>query len=155
MAAIRRHVQELPERQRHGGPYAQVSGHGLSSNRRSIAPERVSDEIAIIPRVPDFAGQAEGLYLGAVMNCTMFANNCWKCGGRRPASPEVQLHCSVCDPCALELEADQKDNGAAGRVAGAGSPSPYFDVKLQARLREEAGKSLPWDGSAGFANRPL
>ena len=63
-----------------------------------------------------------------------------------PASPEIQLHCSVCEPCALELQ-QMKRTMALLDEWQAPEPSPYFDVKLQARLREEQQKStVGWFG---------
>ena len=57
-----------------------------------------------------------------------------------PASPEVQAHCSVCDPCALEWK-QMKGTLALLDEWQMPEPSPYFDVRLQARLREEQQKS--------------
>jgi hypothetical protein len=63
-----------------------------------------------------------------------------------PASTEIQLHCSVCDPCALELEQIRRTMALLDEWQ-APEPSPYFDVKLQARLREEQQKStVGWFG---------
>jgi hypothetical protein len=68
-----------------------------------------------------------------------------------PASPEVQLHCSVCDPCALELEQIRSTMALLDEWQ-APEPSPYFDVKLQARLREEQQKSTV--GWLGWFRKP-
>jgi hypothetical protein len=68
-----------------------------------------------------------------------------------PASPEIQSHCSVCDPCALELQ-QMKRTMALLDEWQAPEPSPYFDVKLQARLREEQQK--PAAGWFGWFRKP-
>jgi hypothetical protein len=63
-----------------------------------------------------------------------------------PASPEIQSHCAVCGPCALELEQLKKTMALLDEWQ-APDPSPYFDLKLQARLREEQQKStVGWFG---------
>ncbi len=63
-----------------------------------------------------------------------------------PASPEIQSHCSVCGSCALELEQLKKTMALLDEWQ-APEPSPYFDLKLQARLREEQQKStVGWFG---------
>jgi hypothetical protein len=68
-----------------------------------------------------------------------------------PASPEIQLHCSACDPCALEWE-QMKGTMALLDEWQAPEPSPYFDVKLQARLRAEQQKSTV--GWLGWFRKP-
>ncbi|MGA2960623.1 MAG: hypothetical protein ABSD96_03045 [Candidatus Korobacteraceae bacterium] len=68
-----------------------------------------------------------------------------------PASPEIQLHCSVCDPCALEWEQVKRTMALLDEWQ-APEPSPYFDVKLQARLREEQQK--PAMGWLGWFRKP-
>ena len=68
-----------------------------------------------------------------------------------PASPEIQLHCSVCKPCALEWEQMKKTMALLDEWQ-APEPSPYFDVKLQARLREEQQKSTV--GWLGWFRKP-
>ncbi len=63
MAAIRKHVMALPERQTHGGADAQVPGDGLSADRRGAETERVGDQVAALPRLPDAEGEVEGIRL--------------------------------------------------------------------------------------------
>jgi hypothetical protein len=68
-----------------------------------------------------------------------------------PASAEIQLHCSVCDPCALEWEQMKKTMALLDEWQ-APEPSPYFDVKFQARLRAEQQKSTV--GWLGWFRKP-
>jgi hypothetical protein len=63
-----------------------------------------------------------------------------------PISPEIQSHCSVCEPCALESEQIKRTMALLDEWQTP-EPSPYFDVRLQARLREEQQKStVGWFG---------
>jgi negative regulator of sigma E activity len=61
-------------------------------------------------------------------------------------SSEIQSHCLVCDPCALEAEQIKRTMALLDEWQ-APEPSPYFDVRLQARLREEQQKpAADWFG---------
>ncbi len=55
------------------------------------------------------------------------------------AEPEVNLHLRSCTGCAGELDELRKTMALLDEWQ-APEPSPYFDVRLQARLREEAAK---------------
>jgi hypothetical protein len=55
------------------------------------------------------------------------------------AEPEVNLHLLSCTGCAGELEELRKTMALLDQWQ-APEPSPYFDVRLQAHLREEAAK---------------
>jgi len=55
------------------------------------------------------------------------------------AEPEVNDHLHACVDCAATLE-DFRKTMALLDEWQAPEPSPYFDVRLQARLREEAAK---------------
>jgi anti-sigma factor RsiW len=59
---------------------------------------------------------------------------------RGPASAELASHFAACAPCARELE-EMKQTMALLDEWQAPEPSPYFDVRLQARLREEQQKA--------------
>ena len=86
------------------------------------------------------------------MNCTDVCEQLLEVaveGG--PVSPEIQSHCAVCEPCALQREQIKRTMALLDEWQ-APEPSPYFDVRLQARLREEQQKpAAGW--LAGFANR--
>ena len=56
-----------------------------------------------------------------------------------PASPEIQPHFDVCVPCARVEQ--MKKTMALLDEWQAPEPSPYFNVRLQARLREEQQKT--------------
>ncbi len=58
---------------------------------------------------------------------------------RGAAAAELQAHFAACAPCAHELE-QMKRTMALLDEWQAPEPSPYFDVRLQARLREEQSK---------------
>ena len=82
------------------------------------------------------------------MNCTDVCEQLLEVaveGG--PVSPEIQSHCAVCEPCALQREQIKRTMAMLDEWQ-APEPSPYFDVRLQARLREEqqkpAARWLAW-----------
>ena len=58
------------------------------------------------------------------------------------ADSEVNLHLRSCTGCAGELDELRKTMALLDEWQ-APDPSPYFDVRLQARLREEAAKQQP------------
>ena len=59
--------------------------------------------------------------------------------GLATAEPEVNLHLRSCSGCAGLLDELRKTMALLDEWQ-APEPSPYFDVRLQARLREEAAK---------------
>jgi len=59
--------------------------------------------------------------------------------GLTAATPEVQAHLGSCAECAGKLEAFRQTMSLMDEWQ-APEPSPYFDVRLQARLREESAK---------------
>lgn len=60
--------------------------------------------------------------------------------GEAPTSGEVNAHLNSCAECAVKLEEVRKTMAllAEWQVP---EPSPYFDTRLQARLREEKAKA--------------
>jgi len=58
-------------------------------------------------------------------------------------TPEVNQHIQSCADCATQL-AEIRQTMALLDEWKAPEPSPYFDVRLRARLREEAAKSPGW-----------
>lgn len=68
------------------------------------------------------------------------------------AEPEVNLHLRSCSECAGTLEEFRKTMALLDEWQ-APEPSPYFDVRLQARLREETAKQpTRW---FAFLTRPV
>jgi len=64
--------------------------------------------------------------------------------GMAEATPEVKKHMADCAACATELE-DFKKTMALLDEWQAPEPSPYFDTRLEARLREEMARPpVPW-----------
>jgi hypothetical protein len=59
------------------------------------------------------------------------------------ATPEMNRHLESCAACAAEL-AGFRQTMALMDEWKAPEPSPYFDVRLRARLREEAAKPAIW-----------
>ncbi len=59
--------------------------------------------------------------------------------GLLAAEPEVSLHLRSCSGCAGELDELRKTMALLDEWQTP-DPSPYFDVRLQARVREEAAK---------------
>ncbi len=66
-------------------------------------------------------------------------------------SPEIGGHLAGCDACAGKME-EIRQTMALLDEWQAPEPSPYFDVRLQARLREEMAK--PQAGLLGWFRRP-
>ncbi len=66
--------------------------------------------------------------------------------GIAPTEAEVHNHLGSCTNCAATLEEFRKTMALLDEWE-APEPSPYFDVRLNARLREEAAKQpSPWWG---------
>jgi predicted anti-sigma-YlaC factor YlaD len=59
--------------------------------------------------------------------------------GIEASTPEVQKHIASCDDCAEHLRDLQKTMALLDEWQ-APEPSPYFDTRLQARLREEMAR---------------
>ena len=72
--------------------------------------------------------------------------------GLMEATPEVGGHLAGCGACAGKLE-EFKQTMALLDEWQAPEPSPYFDVRLQARLREEMAK--PQAGWLAWFRRPV
>ena len=74
--------------------------------------------------------------------------------GMSTAGPEVQSHIQSCEMCAGKLE-EFRQMMALLDQWGSPEPSPYFDVRMRARLREEAEKQpagwLQWIRSPALA----
>jgi anti-sigma factor RsiW len=72
--------------------------------------------------------------------------------GLAAATPEVKAHLDSCAECAGKLEAFRQTMSLLDEWQ-APEPSPYFDVRLRARLREESAKqSAAW---LGWLRRPV
>jgi RNA polymerase sigma factor (sigma-70 family) len=63
MAAIRLSRDGVAGAAAHGSADAQVPGNGLPADRRGAQAERVGDQVAPLPRLPDAAGKVEGFCL--------------------------------------------------------------------------------------------
>src|SRR5215468_4694483 len=72
--------------------------------------------------------------------------------GMSEASREVDAHLEDCTECAGKLE-EIRQTMALLDEWQAPEPSPYFDTRLQARLREEATK--PQRSWFAWLNRPV
>ena len=79
------------------------------------------------------------------MNCEQVREHLLKLAGKAEAAPipAVEEHLQVCRQCAAQL-ADLRQTMALLDEWTAPEPSPYFDVRLRARLREEAERPAPW-----------
>ncbi len=72
--------------------------------------------------------------------------------GLMDAKPAVNEHLASCAACAGKME-EMRRTMALLDEWQAPEPSPYFDVRLQARLREEMAK--PQAGWLGWFRRPV
>jgi predicted anti-sigma-YlaC factor YlaD len=71
------------------------------------------------------------------------------------ADSQVNLHLRSCTDCAGTLEEFRRTMALLDEWQ-APEPSPYFDTRLQARLREEASKQTHgWFAWFGWARRPV
>jgi predicted anti-sigma-YlaC factor YlaD len=78
------------------------------------------------------------------MNCEQVREHLLKLAGRETAPiPAVEEHLHACPRCAAEL-AGLRQAMAVLDEWTAPEPSAYFDVRLRARLREEAQRPAPW-----------
>jgi predicted anti-sigma-YlaC factor YlaD len=79
------------------------------------------------------------------MNCEQVREHLLKLAGKDEAAPipAVEEHLQVCGQCAAQL-ADLRQTMAVLDEWTAPEPSPYFDVRLRARLREEAERPASW-----------
>jgi hypothetical protein len=69
-----------------------------------------------------------------------------------PAPPEVQVHLAECSECAGTLHALRSTMNLLDEWT-APEPSPFWDVRMQARLREEQQK-IPSSGWLQWFRRP-
>jgi predicted anti-sigma-YlaC factor YlaD len=72
--------------------------------------------------------------------------------GVRDVSPEIRGHLAGCSACASQLEKFRQTLALLDEWQ-VPEPSAYFDVRLQARLREEMAK--PHIGWMGWFRRPV
>jgi hypothetical protein len=72
--------------------------------------------------------------------------------GRMGMTPEIGAHLAGCGACAAKME-EFRQTMALLDEWRAPEPSPYFDVRLQARLREEMAK--PQAGWLAWFRRPV
>jgi anti-sigma factor RsiW len=72
--------------------------------------------------------------------------------GLAAVTPEMKAHLDACAECAGKLEAFRQTMSLLDEWQ-APEPSPYFDVRLRARLREESAK--PSAGWLGWLRRPV
>src|ERR1700675_1433597 len=69
--------------------------------------------------------------------------------GMEASTPEVQKHLASCKACSTQLQDFQKTMALLDEWQ-APEPSPYFDTRLQARLREEMARPASGGLSAGW-----
>jgi predicted anti-sigma-YlaC factor YlaD len=72
--------------------------------------------------------------------------------GMMKVTPEIKEHLGVCGSCAGKLE-ELRQTMALLDEWQTPEPSPYFNIRLQARLREEMAK--PQVGWMGWFRRPV
>ena len=77
------------------------------------------------------------------MNCEQFrAQVLDLASARATASPEAEAHLRACENCAHELASLRQTMNVLDEWQ-APEPSPYFDQRLKARLREQSHKAAP------------
>ena len=73
--------------------------------------------------------------------------------GMNASTPEVEKHIASCDTCAADLRDLQKTMALLDEWQ-APEPSPYFDTRLQARLREEMARPQAAGAWFNWLRRP-
>ena len=74
--------------------------------------------------------------------------------GMEVATPEVNRHIAACSDCSTDLHELQKTMALLDEWQ-APEPSPYFDTRLQARLREETARpAAGWLNGMSWLRRP-
>jgi len=87
------------------------------------------------------------------MNCRMIHERLPDVAlGKAPAPPEVELHLGECRECAETLEALRSTMNLLDEWR-APEPSPFWDVRMQARLREEQARAS--SGWLQWLRRPV
>ncbi len=77
------------------------------------------------------------------MNCEQFRDQVLDlASARATASADAEAHLRACENCARELASLRQTMGVLDQWQ-APEPSPYFDQRLKARLREESQKAAP------------
>ncbi len=84
------------------------------------------------------------------MNCKQLRDNLMDLVQSPAATPEAQEHLRSCAACSAELESLRRTMSALDEWK-APEPSPFFDSRLRARLREESTKG---PGLLEFLRRP-
>jgi len=77
------------------------------------------------------------------MNCESIGESLIDLATGLPTDPQVEAHLHACAACAGRLK-EMRQTLALLDEWKAPEPSPYFDVRLQARLREEAARPRGW-----------
>lgn len=79
------------------------------------------------------------------MNCEQVREHLLKLGAANAPAPipAVEEHLQVCPRCAAELDGLRRTMALLDEWT-APEPSPYFDARLRARLREEVERPAPW-----------
>jgi predicted anti-sigma-YlaC factor YlaD len=77
------------------------------------------------------------------MKCTQIGEQLMDMAAGVPVEAEVEAHLHNCAGCTERLESLRQTMNLLDEWQ-APEPSPYFDVRLQARLREEAARPKNW-----------
>jgi anti-sigma factor RsiW len=79
------------------------------------------------------------------MNCEQVREHLLKLAGKGEATPvpAVEEHLHECPRCSAELAGLRQTMSLLDEWTSP-EPSPYFDVRLRARLREEAERPVSW-----------
>lgn len=80
---------------------------------------------------------------GGDMNCKEMGEHLMDVAAGAPPEPQVETHLRTCAACMENLEQMRLTMALLDKWK-APEPSPYFDVRLRARLREEAARPHGW-----------
>jgi anti-sigma factor RsiW len=84
------------------------------------------------------------------MKCSEIGEHLMEVAAGAPAAPEAEQHLAACAGCAAQLESLRQTMSLLDQWQ-APEPSPYFDTRLRARLREEAAAP---HGFFGWLRKP-
>ncbi len=166
LAAIRQRVQALPERQR----IAVLMHKYQQMDYRQIAEVLKLSESAtkslLFRAYETLREQLQRICLESLLRKkeAVMKSNC-RCedirelmpdlaAGLIAATPEVKAHLDSCAECAGKLEAFRQTMSLLDEWQ-APEPSPYFDVRLNARLREEAATAKQPAGWLQWLRKPV
>ncbi len=146
LTAIRLQVEALPERQRMAVLMHKYQNMDYKQIAAVLKLSESATKSLLFRAYETLARNTETIFVklqsrkqGAVMRCEKLRQEFMEMvlGETETASPEVQKHVENCASCAAELASLRQTMSLLDEWS-APEPSPYFNTRLMARVREEA-----------------